>query len=177
MNTTMFGTIGGLGLAAVFFAATGATSATTSGEETITKVTLKRRADNGPYGKSAYSFRYASQDAGVHHNDVDLVFNGCGQLHISPAGGSKSRIVRVDAKKLQDVKGLPKDGWQTNCIAPEKGAVEVLEIEDENTKAVVKFIVTDVSEKEVKLEWAPFRDPGRGDAGTLAQCGGPHDCK
>lgn len=174
MSKVAFRTFGWLGLAAVFFAVTSARPAATAAGETITKVTLKKRADNGPYGSSAYSFRYASQELSVHRNDVDLVYNGCGQLHI---GGSKSRIVRADAKKLEDVEEIPKDGWRKSCVAPEKGAVYVLEIEDENTKVAVKFVLTDVSEKAVKLEWAPFRDPVRGQAGTDAQCGGPHECQ
>ena len=174
MSKIAFRTFGWLGLAAALFAVTSAGPAATAGGETITKVTLKKRADNGPYGSSAYSFRYASQELDTHRNDVDLVYNGCGQLHI---GGSKSRIVRVDAKKLADVEEIPKDGWRTSCITPEEGAVYLLEVEDEHTKAAFKFVLTDVSEKAVKLEWAPFRDPHRGQAGTNAQCGGPHECQ
>jgi hypothetical protein len=177
MSTIALRSFACLGLAAVLLAVAGARPAATVAGETVTKVTLKKRADNGPYGSSAYSFRYASQELDTHGNDVELVYSGCGSLHISPTGGSKNRIVRVDAEKLADVKEIPEKGWQTSCIAPEEGAVYLLQIEDENTKYAVKFVLTDVSEKAIKLEWAPLRDPLRGRAGTMGQCPSAHECE
>jgi hypothetical protein len=139
------------------------------------KLTLVRRTDNAEYGRSAYSFAFASQDVTVHRNHVDLVYNGCGRLHIS--AGAENRIARVPGKRLEDVESLPTDGWQAKCIAPEKGALYVLELNHGDERARVKLLVTDVSEKEVKLEWEPLRVAPASEAGTLGICAGPHDCE
>jgi len=140
-----------------------------------TKVTLQKRVDDGPYGKSAYSFRYVTQDVAIHRNQVDLLFNGCGLLHIFSHGDGVNRVARASTTHLEDVTALPKDGWLTSCIKPERGAVYVLEIDDGITRQAVKFRVLDVSADQVKLEWEPLRaTPGAGD-GTMGRCGGPHE--
>jgi hypothetical protein len=170
-----FRKLANLGLALVLATALGAGLA--SEEETAVRVSLSRRADNGPYGKSAYSFRLASQEPSQHRNYVDLVYSGCGQLHVSPHGGLKNRITKVAAKKLRDVKTTPDGSWQTYCIEPEKGAVYVLDIDDGSARQKVKFLITDVSDQEVKLEWALHREPPGAEAGTMGECGGPHECR
>jgi hypothetical protein len=141
--------------------------------EPVTKVTLKKRVDNGPYKSSAYSIRYASQDVAVHRNHVDLIYDVCGLVHVE-AGGSQSRIARATGKTLADVKSAPKEGWQ-ECIQPEKGATYVLAIDSGEVKQKARLRITDVNDKELKLEWS-LLGPGS-EAGTKGQCGGPHDPK
>jgi hypothetical protein len=143
--------------------------------EPANKATLTKRVDNGPYKTSAYSFRYASQEIAMHRNYVDLVFDACGCVHTGVHGGSKSKIARAEGKTLRDVTALPQKGWQ-DCILPEKGATYVLAIDDAETKLQVKLLITDVSDKQVKLEWAQL-PPQAGEAGTKGQCAGPHDAK
>jgi len=145
-------------------------------QDPVSKLTLARRTDNAAYGRSAYSFRYATQDAAVHRNHIDLLYNGCGRLHVTAAPNSKNRIAKIAGKALRDVADLPTDGWQSQCIAPEKGALYVLDLDDGELRSRVTLLVTDVSDKEVKLEWTPFRGRPDGDAATLGICGGPHEC-
>ncbi|MDB5297812.1 MAG: hypothetical protein JWO31_3795 [Phycisphaerales bacterium] len=52
------------------------------------QVTLsKRLPQGGPYGTSAYSFRYRSQDKAVHKNYVDVLYSTCGLVHINQSAG------------------------------------------------------------------------------------------
>ena len=143
--------------------------------EPANHVTLTKRLDNGAYKTSAWSFRYESQDVAVHRNYVDLVFDACGCVHTAVHGGSKSTIARVEGKKLSEVTTLPRTGWQ-QCILPEKGAVYVLSIDDQETRMQVKLLVTEVTDKSVKFEWAQL-PPQAGQAGTKGQCSGPHEAK
>ncbi len=144
--------------------------------EKAERVTLVQREDNAAYGKCAYSFRHASQDLDEHGNEVDLVFDVCGSIHVSD-GGATNRVVRVEGKKLDDVTAIPADGWMTNCFAPEKSAIYVMQIEDADEKFAVKFRVTDAKRDKVVLEWLPLRIKPQTALGTRGACGGPHDCK
>jgi hypothetical protein len=139
--------------------------------EPVNKVTLTKRLDNGAYKTSAYSFRYASQDLAVHKNHVDILYNACGSVHVAVVGGCKSTIARAEGKTLRDVKTAPKAGWNEHLV-PEKGACYVLSIDTDECRMKVKLLLTDVSDKAVKFEWAPLPPPD--EAGTLGQCGGPH---
>lgn len=145
-----------------------------SQDEPGVAVVLKKRGSEDPYGPSAYSFRYASQDPEIHGNDVDLVFNNCGQLHLNVVASNKSRVAKLPPNGLAG--GLPKDGWFSDSFPPEKGAY-VMEVEDDATHMLVKFDITDASKSEVKLRWMPVRSPGKGKAGTMGHCGGSHDSK
>lgn len=164
-----------LALVAAVVAATPLALQQSAKSDAARSVTLTRRKDNGPYGTSAYSFRYATQSLDRHGNDVDLVFNGCGNLHVAPNGGEKSRIVKVLASAWTDAGEIPAEGWKTESFAPEKNGVYVMEIDDGATRFHVRLRVTAVSDAEVRFEWAPFRDPSRATQGTLGQCGGKHD--
>lgn len=151
-----------------------------------TEVTLTKRANNGAYGTSAYSFRLASQDYAAHRNYVDLVFNGCGQLHINPVTGMGSRI--ADLSKIpfaSTAPTAPPDGdsaWRQRSITPQAGHVYLQDIKDERQSFTVEFIVTEVSANTVKLRWQAVDPthqllplaPDKGAAGTAGQCGGPH---
>lgn len=137
-------------------------------------VTLTKRKDNGAYGTSAYSFRYASQDLDVHKNDVDLIYNGCGLLHVAPYGGLKNRIAKVDSPSFAAAKMLPDQGWHTQSIEPEKDAFYVMEIDDGTTHERVKFHILSLTDAEIRFEWTPFRDVTKGTAGTMGQCSGKH---
>ena len=142
--------------------------------EQVTKVTLTKRPDNGTYKTAAYSFRYASQDLAVHRNQVDIVYDLCGCVHVAPHGGSKSTIARAEGKTLRDVKTAPKEGWK-ECVVPEKGALYVLSVDTDESRMKVKLLFTDVTDKAVKFEWAQL--PPQSEPGTRGQCGGPHDAK
>ena len=147
---------------------------------------LTKRANNGAYDTSAYSFRLASQDYAVHHNYVDLVFNGCGQLHINPVTGMNSRIADLGAISFPPTAPIaPPDGdaaWRQRSITPQVGHVYLQDIKDERQSFAVEFVVTDVSAGTVKLRWQAVDPthrvlplaPGKGAAGTAGQCGGPH---
>jgi len=140
-----------------------------------TRVTLERRTDNGPYGESAYSFRYASQELDEHRNEVDLVFNNCGNLHIS-AGGAENRVAQVEGRKLSDVEALPQDGWTTTCFAPEESALYVMQIDDGTQRFAVALRIVDAKPNKLVFEWLPFVAPPQGERGTFGECGGEHDC-
>jgi len=142
--------------------------------EPVTKVTLTKRLDNGPYKTAAYSFRYASQDLAVHKNHVDVVYELCGSVHVAAQPGAKSTIARAEGKTLRDVKTAPAKGWEER-IVPEKGACYVLSIDTDESRMRVKLLVTDVSDKAVKFEWAQL--PPQSEPGTKGQCGAPHDAK
>ena len=147
------------------------------------EVTLTRRASNGPYGTAAYSFRLASQDFAVHRNYVDLVYSGCGQLHVSPVAGMSSRVVDLGAVPFGPAVNAPTDAaWRNISITPQAGHVYLQEIKDERQSFAVEFLVTEASADTVKLRWQPM-DPahkvlplaaGKGAAGTMGQCGGLH---
>lgn len=140
-------------------------------------VTLTRRKDDGPYGTSAYSLRYASQELAIHKNDVDLVFNQCGMIHVAPQGGLKNRIARVKGTEITDALNFPEQSFQTTCFEPEKDAVYIMEIDDGVTHMRVRLHISSVTETEVHLEWMPFRDVGIGTSGTLGACTGKHGCQ
>ena len=149
-----------------------------------TDVTLTRRANNGAYGTAAYSFRLASQDYAVHRNYVDLVFNLCGQLHVNPVNGMSSRIVDLGAVPFGPAVATPSAdaAWHHESIIPQAGHIYFQDIKDERQNFAVEFIVTEVGPDTIKLRWRPV-DPahqvlpleaGKGAAGTMGQCGGPH---
>ena len=147
-----------------------------------TEVTLTKRSNNGPYGTSAYSFRLATQEQAVHRNYVDLVFNGCGQLHINPVNGMQSRITDLGPAALESVIQPPTVTWHDESIMPQAGHVYLQEIKDERQSFAVRFLVTEANASTLKLRWQPV-DPthrvlplaaGKGAAGTMGQCGGSH---
>ena len=150
------------------------------------EVTLKRRKDNGPYKEAAYSFRQATHDLAVHRNYVDLVLNGCGQLHVAPVNGAESKVTDLGPAELQKAPDeAPADAkWMTRSIRPEAGHVYLIDINENEQRMTVKFRVTEVTEDTLKLAWVtvkplegPAPNPRRGAAGTMGQCGGKHDSK
>ena len=147
-------------------------------------VKLTKRKDNGPYGTAAYSLRYASQSIEAHRNHVDLVYNGCGLLHINPHAGMQSRIADLGKRKLDEVSKAPKKGWHQDCIEPRPGHVYVQQVNDGQQQFVVKFRITKLSVNAMELEWTYLNDArnpkkstrprSRVGAGTMGQCGGRH---
>jgi hypothetical protein len=147
-------------------------------------LTLNMRQDNGPYGGAAYSFRQKSSDAAVHKNSADLVFNGCGHLHVSPVSNNESRICDLGKLALADAPDAPPDGarWYSESIRPAPGHVYLLDIRDTGQTMTVKFSADAVTSSAVNLTWtvvAPLDGPAtaanRAYAGTMGQCGGgPH---
>lgn len=149
-----------------------------------TEVTLTKRADNGAYGSSAYSFRLSSQDFAVHRNYVDLVFNGCGLLHINPVNGMTSRVVDLGAVPFAPAPATPPAdaAWHRNSITPQVNHVYFQDIKDQRQNFAVEYVVTEVGPDTIKLRWLPVDPdhkvlplaPGKGAAGTMGQCGGSH---
>jgi len=153
--------------------------------EKRTRVTIDARPDNDAYGTSAYSFLFASQDADVHNNMVDLVYNGCGTLHFNPYGGAKNRIASLGEVDYAGVREAPEKGWLKDCVRPKQGHVYVFEgalaTSVAMKKFAVKFVVVEVAAERVTIEWTPLgempkapRMAGGGRAGTMGQCGGAH---
>lgn len=142
-----------------------------------TSVTLTKRKDDGPYGSSAFSFRYATQDIAIHKNDVDLVYNNCGLVHVAPQGGLKNRIAKVKGTAITDALNFPTQSWQSTCFEPEKDGVYIMEIDDSVTHMRVRLHVSSVTETELQFEWTPFRDVAIGTSGTLGACTGKHGCQ
>ena len=149
-----------------------------------TEVTLTKRVDNGTYGSSAYSFRLDSQNYAVHRNYVDLVFNGCGQLHINPVDGMASRVVDLGVVPFTPAAATPPPSaaWHHESITPQVNHVYFQDIKDERQHFAVEYVVTEVTPNTVKLRWLPLDSthkvlplaPGKGAAGTMGQCGGSH---
>jgi len=161
-------------LGAVAFAQQGKKKEAAAAPGPGTPVVLTKRKDNGPYGTSAYSFRYMSQDVAVHKNDVDLVYNNCGLLHVAPQGGLKNRIAKVKGMAITDAITFPEQNWLTTAVEPEKDGVYVMEVDDGTTHLRVRIHISSVSDTELHLEWMPFRDASKGSSGTLGACSGKH---
>ncbi|MEO1998253.1 MAG: hypothetical protein ABGZ17_23665 [Planctomycetaceae bacterium] len=142
---------------------------------------LTVRKDNGAYGTAAYSFRFATQHLRVHRNQVDLVYNRCGQLHVNAHGGMRSRITDLGQVDFNDQHKPPQQGWSQHSMRPTKGHVYLQEINDGQQRTYVKFLISDMQRTgTIKVKWSPLALRGklpefrRGGAGTMGQCGGPH---
>ena len=161
----------------LLFAAIGLATAPFSlaGEKPV-KVTMVKRTEGGEYGQSAYSFRFASQDAEIHRNHVDLFFESCGLVHLGTTG-TKNRIARVEGKKLSDVDSLPTDGWLESSFAPNKGELYALEIFGDEFRFRVKLRIVDVKGGKITFEWLPLRVSSSSSAGVAGQCGGGHPAR
>lgn len=145
-------------------------------------VTLTKRADSA-YGTAAFSFRTASSDLAVHKNYVDLVFNGCGLLHVAPTSGSKNRICDLGKHTLDtSPDAAPADvKWLAECVTPVAGHVYLEDINDQGQTMQVKFRVDELKPDAVTITYLVVTplggepmDPRRGRAGTMGQCGGKH---
>jgi hypothetical protein len=149
-------------------------------------VVLSRRKDPHAYGRSGFSFRYATQDAEACKNVVDVVLDRCGLLHLAPYGGTQCHVADAGEKALQDVVELPREGWRKrSALRPVAGHVYVLEICVKSGEAsesyTYKFRVEAVTGTTMELRWAPVGGPkeapsleGHGAAGASGICAGPH---
>ena len=150
------------------------------------KVVLTRRANNGPYETSAYSFRHETQDVKLHRNNVDVVFNGCGQLHINPHGGLQGVIADVgegelEKLTLEKVKQVPKQAWRRFCLLPEDGHLYIHKGRFLNQEFTVAFKIKQIAPDKLGMQWRFLEQQERGEqkyryvgAGTMGQCGGAH---
>lgn len=146
------------------------------------ELTLTVRRDNGAYGTSAFSFRFNSQELREHQNQVDLVYNRCGLLHVTAHGGMRSRVVDLGEVNFLQQQDVPEEGdWLNRCVQPVAGHVYVQEINDGRQIAYVKFKVLEIKQDgELSIRWSPLDsmkdwpsfEPGW--AGTMGQCGGAH---
>jgi len=146
-----------------------------------TTVDLTRRLDNGPYGQSAYSFRYSTGDVDVHKGSVDLVYERCGLLHVSLHGGQENRILDVGSKPPEDGAVLPSSGWRERSIKPIAGHYYIQEVAFGDHATVVRFQVMEFTPDHVRLRWMPIDGDScpwpldlNAGAGRKGQCGGPH---
>ena len=147
-------------------------------------VTLVSRKKNEPtYGDSAYSFRYDTPDSEAVKNVVDVVFNSCGLLHLTPYGGTESFIVDMGKTTLDQVTELPKQGWRrANCVLVAEGHVYVIEIRADGESYTFKFEIKRATALSIELDWAgigqprkaPAISPFQGKNGVFGTCGGPH---
>ena len=113
-----------------------------------------------------------------------MVFNGCGQLHINPVNGMDSRVTDLGAVPFVLPAPTPPANatWLQSSVTPQAGHVYLQEIKDERQDFMVEFLVTEANADTVKLRWQPVDSahqvlplaPGKGAAGTMGQCGGPH---
>jgi hypothetical protein len=139
------------------------------------RVTLDKRVRSGPYDKSAYSFRYASRHVKDHFNEVDLVLDTCGNLHLDH-GGAPNRIVKVTEKLLSKIKTLPEEGWITTCFTPQKSDVYVMEVSDGRRGFYVSIRIVEVKSARIGFEWQPLVVKPTTLRGTHGACAGPHEC-
>jgi hypothetical protein len=145
-------------------------------------VILTKRIGNGAYGTSAYSFRLTSQDLAIHQNNVDLVFDGNGQIYINPTGGMNSRVLDLGTVPLEPSIACPSTNadWQSCCFTPCANHVYYQEVRDERQSFAVEFLVIETAPDMVKLRWKPVDPahrvlplaPGTGMAGTMGAAGG-----
>ena len=150
------------------------------------KLVLTRRANNGQYGTSAYSFRHQTQELEVHRNNVDLVFNGCGQLHINPHAGLQGGITDIgeaDLEKitLADARKVPRQAWKRFCLLPKDGHVYIHEGRYLNQQFTVAFKIKVITPVKLGLQWRLLSGQEGEEieyrytsAGTMGQCGGAH---
>jgi len=151
------------------------------GHPLVTLHSRKRNEQN--YGDSAYSFRYATRDAESVKNVVDVVYNSCGLLHLTPYGGTESYAVDAGKTTLDQVTELPKQGWRrANCILAAEGHVYVVEIRADGASYTYKFEVKKATSLSIDFVWAgigeprkaPAISPQQGKNGAFGTCGGAH---
>lgn len=142
-----------------------------------------RKKNEQDYKDSAYSFRYATRDAVSVKNEIDVVYNLCGQLHFTPYGGRETYLADAGKAALGDVTELPKQGWRrANCVLPVEGRVYVVEIRAEGVSYTYKFEVLNLTARSIEFRWAvigeprtaPGIDPARGANGAFGTCNGKH---
>ena len=150
------------------------------------KVILTRRANNGSYGTTAYSFRHQTQELKLHRNNVDIVFNGCGQLHINPHAGLQGRIsdlgnVELAKVALADLKKVPQQSWRRFCLPPVDGHVYLHDGRYLNQRFAIAFKIKVIKPDRLELQWRTLGQQAAEDAkyryvgaGTMGQCGGMH---
>ena len=143
---------------------------------------LEMRKNFRAYEKSAFSFRYQTQDLNVHRNNVDLNYHNCGLLHVNMHGGSQNTIVDLGVKDLDAVNEMPKAGWRFLAIQPVTGHTYIQKVQYLRKSFFVKFKITEMKDRKIKIQWAPldpqakpvlFATPS-GYAGVSGLCGGPH---
>ena len=93
-------------------------------EKNESQIILYRRSQN-EYGRSAYSFRYRTQEKNKHRNYVDLVYSADGKLRINNHASMKARITKLgsDASLVLDKDKLKKASWTNKNLNPESGMV------------------------------------------------------
>ena len=150
------------------------------------QVLLTRRSNNGPYETAAFSFRHQTQELELHRNYVDVVFSGCGQLHINPHAGLRGRIAdmgktELDKITLADLKKVPGKAWRRFCLPPVNGHIYVHEGWYLNRRFTVAFKITIVTPEKLSMRWRflsqqedEHPEVPNGAAGTMGQCGGKH---
>jgi len=144
-------------------------------------VELPRRTDNGPYRQSAFSFRYAAQNEEEHHNRVDVVYDLCEQIHLTPYGGEYSRVTDLGATEPSAIGAIAEGPRFDHSFKPQAGHWYLQEFGREDLEPRALFQVISVDANSVSLRWRPVGKGSscwrreHGVAGTKGQCGGRHD--
>ena len=144
---------------------------------------LTRRLDNDAYGTSAFSFLKNTNDVAEHGNYVDLVFNGCGQLHFNPVGGMESRVADLGENKLDVAVDMDEERfWADDSFPPQKDHVYLHDVKSNGQTMTVKFRVDEITNDELKISWEVVKEATTGHepsalAGTMGQCGGHHQAR
>ncbi len=146
-----------------------------------TEIVLLRRSQP-EYGKSAYSFRYKTQDKTKHKNYVDIVYAANGFLRINNHGGQANTIADLGdtVGRGFNVKNVKKETWQELQIKPVAGHFYVQNIIADKNRMKVLLYIDSVSKEKVELTawfekgkdvW-PVSLEGRGEAGTSGMSAG-----
>ncbi len=140
-----------LAVAAALLASSGLQAQST---ETIT---LETRAKS-EYEKSAFSFRYRSQDLEVHKNHVDFTFEN-GKLRINHHIGLESRIADLGEVNLGDVEEhleeMDEGNWQSQAVEPVEGHTYVIQLVADGHEMQVEFRIDKLYSEELEFSWIP----------------------
>lgn len=114
------------------------------------RVTLDLRTTNGPYGTSAYCFRYATQDAKACKNRVDLWACHNEDFHARRT----TSLVDMGKGKLRSVDAVPMGVEWSRTLPIEVGHVYVAHCDDPRDRDFyVKFRVRSFQGSQVEIEW------------------------
>ncbi len=117
-------------------------------------VQLSVRTNNGPYGKSAFSFTHVTQDKQQCKNRMNIWFCHNGDLH-----ASRGKILDVGKKALAKVKDIPASGDWKGYARAEKGHSYVLRCSSPGRNDYfVKLYIKTIKRGVVGLQWTLLSD-------------------
>ena len=116
------------------------------------RITLDRRTTTD-YRRSAYSFRYDSQDINRHRNYVDIVYSANGLMRVNNHGGLKNLICDLgkNAPLDNDLKKVARRSWTEKMIEPKQGHTYGLQIQEMGEKMTVAFRITQLEDNKLQF--------------------------